>query len=347
MEKEEIKLPEFDEKKFKEKERKKAKIYFISFIFGCVMAIICSFFWIRLAEGVRWPLCFLLAISSTGFLAKIMQMAKIDIKNFSKKDWGSLIFYYLVTWLAFFILFVNPPFHDASPPKIESIALPEVQMENGTIAIFAHITDNSMVKEAVINISGKEYKMEGDRNSVYSYNISYPVSNYTIIARDKNNQEAKYEGRAIYKNDIIKVEGNGILSSSSEIEIRIYKNISKENFRVFYKIGEHEINATKKGEENGYLIYSTSPKYIGWNKNSINEIEIFVEIIYYFPGINSPYSNKIYGGKYSFKTIDDNEIGKEKSPEINLPGPAPLTPDFGMLVAIGAFAFALFLRKKR
>ncbi|MEM2388348.1 MAG: hypothetical protein QXW78_04430, partial [Candidatus Thermoplasmatota archaeon] len=83
MENEEIKLPEFDEKKFKEKEKKKAKIYFISFIFGFIMAIICSFFWIKLPPNIRWSLCFLLAISSIGFLAKFFQIFKLDIKNFS------------------------------------------------------------------------------------------------------------------------------------------------------------------------------------------------------------------------------------------------------------------------
>lgn len=346
MENEEIKLPEFDEKKFKEKEKKKAKIYFISFIFGFIMAIICSFFWIKLPPNIRWSLCFLLAISSIGFLAKFFQIFKLDIKNFSAKDWIASIFYYFLTWLAFFILFINPPFHDASPPKIDAIALPQIQQENITVAIFAHITDNSYVSSVLIEIAGNKYEMEKDSNSVYSFNISYPVSNYTIIAIDKNKNEAKYEGKLPYRKDLIKVEGNEILNSSSEIEIKVYKNISRKGFRVFYKINGYEINATKSGEIEDYLIYSTSPNYTGWKMNSINEIEIFVEAIHYFPGINYTYSNKIYGGKYYFQTSDDNQIGKMPSPPSDLPKPEPLrTPAFEFVFLL--IAIALFLRKKK
>ncbi|MBC7081301.1 MAG: hypothetical protein H5T44_03560 [Thermoplasmatales archaeon] len=347
MENEEIKLTEFDEKKFKEKERKKAKIYFVSFIFGIIMAILCTFFWINLPMNIRWPLCFLLGIASVGFLAKLFQIVKLDIKNFNKKDWISSIFYYFLTWLAFFILFINPPFYDASPPKIEIIALPELQQENGTITIFAHVTDNLYVKDVIINLSGKEYEMEKGNNSIYSYNISYPVENYTVIARDKNNNEGKYEGKVRYKNDLIKLSGKEVLNSSDEIEIMVYKNISKKGFRVFYKINGKEINATKTGEKGDYLIYSTSPVYEGWKKNSITDIEVFVEVIHYFPGINSPCSNKIYGGKYSFQTTDDEIIGREASPiPTDLPRPEPLrTPGFG--IALLLIAFALFLRKKK
>ena len=347
MENEEIKLPEFDEKKFKEKEKKKAKIYFISFIFGLIMAILCSFFWVNLPSNIRWLLCFLLAISSIGFLAKFFQIFKLDIKNFSKKDWIASIFYYFLTWLAFFILFINPPFHDASPPKIEVVALPEVQQENGTINLFALITDNSYVSNVVINISGNEYEIKKDNNSVYSYNITYPISDYFIVAKDKNNNEAKYEGKVTYKNNLIKIESGGVLDSSSEIEIRVYKNISKKGFRVFYRIGEYEINATKSGETGDYSIYSTSPKYTGWKKNSLNEIEIFVEVIHYFPGIKDAYSNKIYGGKYYFQTTDDANIGMLESPiPKDLPQPEPLrTPGFELFLLI--IAIALFLRKKK
>ncbi len=347
MENEEIKIPEFDEKKFKEKERKKARIYFVSFMFGFIMAIICAFLWINLPVSIRMLLCFLLGFASIGFLAKLFQIVKLDIKNFSKKDWISSIFYYFLTWLAFFILFINPPFYDASPPKIEIVTLPELQQENGIITIFAHVTDNSYVKDVIINVSGGEYEMEKYNNSIYSYNISYPIENFIIIARDKNNNEEKYEGKLMYGNDLIKVSGDKILNSSDEIEIMVYRNISKKGFRVFYRINDYEVNSTKSGEKGDYLIYSTSPVYKGWKKNSTNEIEIFIEVIHYFPGINTPCSNKIYGGKYYFQTADDDEIGKEASPiPADLPRPEPLrTPGFE--IALLLIAFVLLIRKKK
>ena len=95
MEDEEIKIPEFDEKKFKETEKRKAKSSLISFSFGIIIAVISRFLWSNIQPAIRWPLVFLFGIASIGFLGKILQYAKIDIKSFSGKEWiESIAFYF-------------------------------------------------------------------------------------------------------------------------------------------------------------------------------------------------------------------------------------------------------------
>lgn len=346
---EEFKIPEFDKEEFLRREKRKAKTTFVSFLFGIVMAIICHFLWLNLDASIRWPLCFFLAIASIGFMAKILQILNIDISQFSKKEWAGSIAFYFFTWLAVFILSLNPPFYDASPPKIELVLLPEMQ-QNGSILVLAHITDNVGLRDVHIKIDNTSYEMEKD-GTVYMFNYSGKNANFEVIAIDKNGNEARKEGKLLFEKDLIKVilPEKERLNSTDKIEIWVKKNISKENFRVFYRINGYEINATKDREENEYVVYVTTPAYEGWKNDSLNEIEVYVEVIHYFAGIDKKYSNLIYGGNYTIKTTMDENIGIEKSPQIkDLPKPHGLrTPGFELMILFLAVAIILAKRRHR
>ncbi|MCD6481304.1 MAG: hypothetical protein J7L31_03410 [Thermoplasmata archaeon] len=344
---EEIKIPEFDEEKFMEKERRKAKTAFVAFLFGVFMAIICHLLWRNLDEGLKWPLSFLLAIASIGFMAKILQLLKVDINSFTKKEWFGSIAFYFFTWLAIFILSINPPFYDASPPKMDVALLPEIQGENGSIMVLAYVSDNVGVEDVKINISGVEHEMRKDEDGVYVYNCS-TGGEFLISSVDKNGNVATWKGMLHFMDDVVDVViPDEPLKAGDTIEIRVYKNVSDVNFRVYYMINGVEVNATYDGESSRYYIYKTSPSYEGW-KEGDNDMEVWVEVFHYFPGMDKGYVNKIYGGNYTIKTATDEDIGKIASPEIkDLPGPVSLrTPGFGLLALVVSLALVL-LRKKR
>ncbi len=346
---EEIKLPEFDEEKFREKEYRKAITAFISFIFGIVIAIISVIVWVNSDKAIAWPVTFLFAIASIGFLAKVLQFLKVDIKSFSKKEWAGSIAFYFFTWLALFILLINPPFYDASSPVISVVELPQIQEIGQNISIVAYITDNAGVNKVKINISGTEHSLIS-KDSIYVYNLSAnSPKNFTITAYDKNNNKAVKNGRAVFTRNVIytKNESNAI-NASYEIKIWVMKNISNEKFRVYYLINGTEVNATFKEEEGDYYIYTTSPAYIGWKENSANKIKIYAEVIHYFG--NKRFSNTIYGGEYVFKTKYDSSIGKTASPEIKgLPSPEQYrrTPGFEFAAITIALIAVLIIRRKR
>ncbi len=346
----EVELPEFDEKEFLKKERRKAKTAFVASIFGFFIAIICHFVWISVDERIRWPLCFFFAIASIGFMAKILEFLKVDIKAFSRREWFGSIAFYFFTWLAIFILSINPPFYDASPPKMEIVMLPEIQQNGGNILVAAHITDNVGVNYVKIKIDGKEYEMEEEQDNIYIYNYSNGNADFQIIASDKNGHIAKYNSSFHFADNLIKVIiPEERLNASDEIIIKVYKNISREKFRVFYTINGYEINATESGESGEYFIYSTSPRYKGWEKNAENEIKVYAEVIHYFRGINTPYRNLIYGGNYTIKTTSDTNIGIENSPQIKgLPQPQSLrTPAFEFMLALAAAGIAMLMRRQK
>ncbi len=358
----EFEFPQFDEEEFKEKEKRKAKTSFISFGFGILMGIISRFAWASMSQSLRWGLTFLLAICSIGFLAKLLQLLKIDISKFGRKEWLGSISFYFFTWLAIFIVLINPPFYDASPPKIDVVALPEIQEVGGSIIIAARVTDNVRVKEVKVNISdGKEWNIfkmqkEGD---VYTYeykgNESSSLS-YTIIASDKSGRTSLEKGKIGFEKNVISITNptNKGIGANYTIEIQVLKNISNEKFRCYLEVNGKEINATPSGNKTiggiQYCLYTTSPAHEGWEENSNLNVKACAEVIHYFPGIEKKYNNTVKSIAYTFKTVSDSSIGKEKSPSIKgLPQPVELrrVPGFEALPLMIAFFILLFFRKRK
>jgi len=348
MEDEEIKLPEFDEKKFKEAERRKGKTSVISFLFGIVMAVISRFLWSNMNAAIGWPLIFLFAVASIGFLARILKYVKVDIKSFSKKEWLGSISLYFFTWLAFFILFMNPPFYDASPPKIEVSVLPLIQEAGQNASIFARITDNAGIKNVEINLSGIHHMNRYGECYVFNFSGNSKTS-FTINAIDINGHRAIYSGTISFRHNVIYMkEKNGSkINSAHSIKIWVLKNISREKFRVYTIVNGKDINATYFGEEGEYYIYKTSPMYEGW-KSGENNFQACVEVIHYMRGSKTRLSAVIKGPKYIFNVEGEN-ISTLASPTIkDLPRPKSLrTPGFEMIVFIMATGIIALIRRRK
>lgn len=349
---EELTLPEFDEKKFMQKEFRKAKTAFIACFFGILIGIICHGIWRTVDTPLRWPICFLLAVCSIGFMIKLLQILKIDIKNFTKRDWLGSISFYFLTCLAIFILSINPPFYDASAPHISAVTLPNFQQENGSIMFTAHIMDNTDVSKVIMIVNNSEYTLTSDKNNIYVYNYTGSSTPYEIRSFDRYGNTNSLNGNFSFESDIISVEvPSGIADAQDEIKIKVARNISPNTFRVFYLINdEEEVNVSKTGADGNYDIYTSSPAYLGWHQNEENEFHVFVEVTHYFKGIDAPYVNVIDGGVYTIKTGVDSSIGIETSPQIKgLPKYKPLrTPGFEFAgIAIALLVVVLMQRRKQ
>lgn len=357
----EFEMPEFDEEEFIASEKRKAKTYFISFGFGILMAVVCHFAWRGIDAGIRWPLTFLLAVCAIGFLVKLLQVLDIDLSEFGKKEWfGSLAFYFF-TWLAIFILSVNPPFYDASAPEVNTVSLPGVQHPGGNVTIAAQVTDNVGVRDVAVNITGNGLhpmrRSNGTYRSVYHCNETLETGTtirYTVEATDENGRTKHYPASFEVTDDVISVDlPDQPLEADDEIEIQVPQNVSRHNFRVYYEVDGTTVNASQSGEKtvggNAYTLFTTSPAYHGWNQSTTNTVTFYVEVIHYFKGVPTPSTAVITGGTYNINTTADSAIGDDPSPgPPNLPGPRPLgrVPGFGLLAAVAALAALLLLRRR-
>ena len=112
-----IKIPEFDEHEFIALELRKSKMSFIAFIFAIFMVVITYLLYSVTHPDWRGPVVLgFLGVVGLRFMTRLM---KIDVSDFEWKNWFGSGAIYFFSWLAIFVLVLNPPFSDFAEPEIE------------------------------------------------------------------------------------------------------------------------------------------------------------------------------------------------------------------------------------
>jgi hypothetical protein len=355
-----FKVPKFDEEAFLKKEKRNIKTSFISFLFGCFMALICFGFWVLMGKnGLRWELVLLVAVINAVFIKYIFIKLKIDIVDFGRKNWFASFAIYFFTWLIVFIVLVNPPFYDDEAPLIDMVVLPEMQEPGGNVRILAKITDNSgMDKEKIQfeltlpngNITKPDFSYT---RNLFNYTFFEPsnitmdqIYNYTLTVKDASGHTSIKKGSFTYSYDTLYLAlpaSGDTVRAATDIKFGVGADVN----RVFYTIDGTEINATKSDR---YWI--TNPGFKGWIGNKNVTINVYAEKIYYF-------ENYIEDGKfvkfvntitdtetYNFTVVDESTIGQRESPQTSLPSPRyTATPGFEVILFIISLIIVVLIFK--
>jgi len=354
-----FKIPKFDKDEYINRERRNIKSTIIAFLFGVLMSIICFGFW-ALMEGdtdLRWPLVILVALASASFIKYIYLKINLDTSDFTKKNWFSSYAIYLFTWLIIFIVLVNPPFYDTQDPLVDIVVLPEMQEYDGTVKIFAKITDNTDISKSNIDftideeeVPAENYKYE---NYIFEYihecpkNLTEEVTyNFELKAVDTNGRSTTKQGSFSFSNDtIILAEPDNYAQIDVNNNIR-FKVDTAVN-RVYYVIDEEvELNATA-GERENYWV--THPEYEGWpdEYNKTIKIDVKGELVYYFKNCPIRFNNTITNNESYYFTIEDpDDIGEKTPVEVSMPKPKYVeVPGFETIIFILSIIAVVFILK--
>lgn len=319
-------IPKFDEQAFIKKERRNIKTLFISFLFGLLLAVICFGFWVLLVGSfLQWELVLLVGVVNMVWLRYIFLKLNIDLSDFGRRGWLSSYAMYFFTWLLLVLILVNPPFYDGEAPHVDLAVLPGVQEPGGTIFFAAHIVDNvgvnaQGIRLGIIDSNGTmttpSFTFE---NGILRYTYQNPTNTtgtykYTLVATDVNSHKTVVNGSFAYRSDaleIISSQRTGI-ASGDVITIKADEQISKENFRVYYRIGNGpQLNVSRKDAASKDK-YDTSAEYQGWTPDSVQTVHVYAEALHYFANNPERFSNTVEDTtSYTFTTANDSNIGTE------------------------------------
>lgn len=119
-EKYEFKPPEFDERQFLVDEMSTTKRMVVLVVYGAIFGVIAGIFTIMSKNGY---LGFLVLVAGAALMKFYLQLTGIDLSKFTKKTWGESGFSFFFTFLAIWLIAVNPPFYDGVGPEINHIQL--------------------------------------------------------------------------------------------------------------------------------------------------------------------------------------------------------------------------------
>ncbi|MDH4122785.1 MAG: hypothetical protein OEV21_01695 [Thermoplasmata archaeon] len=110
--------PEFDEKQFLIDEMRATKRILFVLAYAIVFGVIAAVITVLSGQAL---LGLLMAVFGLSTLKMYFTTLKIDLSKFTRRNWFESGIWFFFTFLAIWVLVVNPPFIDYAPPDIKDI----------------------------------------------------------------------------------------------------------------------------------------------------------------------------------------------------------------------------------
>lgn len=207
-------FPEFDRVEYMKDEIKKGKTVLISIAMAPIFSLISTQVF---KMTMDWTFGFMMGIFGLMVIFPLFSTLGIDTSDFGKKEYATNGFMFFFTWLAFWLILINPPFNDFTDPDLNDLDiwveteegwahLNDVELNNSQsyfINVSAKVTDNVGVKDesVMLEFQGREYDMEkvGENRYEYKLNLTARTNPYdfTISMEDVNGHTEKVVERVL------------------------------------------------------------------------------------------------------------------------------------------------------
>ena len=180
--------PEFDEVKFMRTEMRAAR------------ATIAVVLWTLPAAALSYGLtlagvavvAFFTGIGMLFLLKWVLPILKVDTSEYKRKDWIGHGLTFFFSWLAFWILLLNPPFADLTSPTIYGVTVDGNPVSCGDLysalgsmaALNVTAGDNVGVVSVTVDPGSGPVAMTHAGGTLWTKIVSVPANNALIVASD-------------------------------------------------------------------------------------------------------------------------------------------------------------------
>ncbi len=222
---------DFDEDAFIHKEMIGFKTTVTMFLMGILAAVVSWGLFIAVGGAkVGWLLG--MAVFGVFFLAlkPLYKQLRIDISHYQRREWLGTGFLLFFTWLAFWLIFINPPLSDFAEPQVELYASPGVATVGGSVVIDVFYTDNAGVTDREFTLMGPdgiiadETQLEHVTGPHYRYTArNLTAGSYTTSAIGTDSKGLAGNGTASFevRADIIKVEVGDLRTAAGTVIVKV------------------------------------------------------------------------------------------------------------------------------
>lgn len=353
---------DFDEDAFIHREMVSFRTTTILFVWGIVAAAL-SYAVFHLVDGAKvgW-LAGLAIAAATGFALKwLFPALKADTKHFGRREWAGTGFLFFFTWLAFFLIAINPPLSDFAPPRVDLHAAPAVQQAGDDVAVYAFFEDNHRVAShdfTVIGPNGPVAAIEEDlgRGQARILATGLPPGVYTVAASAEDGKGLRDNATIQFAvvEDAIKVttpDGLTLDDPGDRVLVTVggglkpcAKRLLEQCVRTVYLDlgGGSRVVLEHNAAAGAWLAY---PNHAGWRQGQVNFTAV-AEMINAYAG-----STPIEGGRLTSEpaAVTVTATPGDYEPKVIQPLGAPRrsVPGLGLpLLAVSLVALVAFARRK-
>lgn len=355
-------VPDFDEDAFIHKELVSFRTTSILFLWGIIAALV-SWGAYELLDGASTAWYLGLGIVAVfGYLLRfIYARTSVDISHFGRREWLGTGFLLFFTWLAFFLLFLNPPLSDHADPIVEVFASPPIQQAGGSVVVDVFFEDNDRIAEksftliagtgqTVATLSDMEDLGHGHHRFVLQ-NTSATQYTYEGTAEDRRGNTATKTGAISVSQRAVAVTlpDDGLLGPGENVVVQV-PNLPEgvQPLNVYLAIeGGSPIYMRWSPEDHAGWIATAA--YPGW-MDGANTFDVVVEFDNQFQGVTTLAAQPVIRGPFVLNvtapavTVDPVEpVPAETVPPAARRAPGPEV----VLIGAGLIAAVAIARRKR
>jgi len=186
--------PEFDEVRFMRTEMRAARAAIVVVLWAVPAALVS---WGLTLIGIA-VVAFFAGLGMMFLLKWIIPLVRVDTSKYKRKDWlghGGTFFF---SWLAFWILLLNPPFADLTNPAIYAVTVDGRSVGcGGTLSgvsvmvdhpLNVNAGDNVGVADVTVDFGGTPLSMIHDSGTLWAWpwHVTSSPASATIRAKDVN-----------------------------------------------------------------------------------------------------------------------------------------------------------------
>jgi hypothetical protein len=270
-EEEEYGPPPFDEKKYLRTEMESAKASILASILGIIMAVVATGI---LAATHDFTIGVGAGIVAAVAVRPMLGILRLDTKSFQTMAWLGTYFSYFVSFVAFWILLINPPVMDLSPPHLSDSTAPRQEL-GSQIRITFTATDNSALGSVTVTIrlpGGTEQTfsdMEQVTATLFRLDLNFTAVgaySYKIRAEDDGGRSTSLDGSfeimptAPPAIELIAPSNGSDIAVDTQLTLHISDNVRVSG--VFYTLdGKNDTRFLLKPDKKGYQSYPKTEIY--------------------------------------------------------------------------------------
>jgi hypothetical protein len=226
-----FKPPEFDEEAFIHKEMVSFRTTVVLFFWGILAAMMSWIIFTPVGgEGRGW-FAGLAIMAGMGVLLKyVIPMTKTDISHWGRKEWVGTGLLYFFTWLAIFILLLNPPISDHAEPSVVLYVSPALQQAGGSVNLDLFIADNDRIKEWNFTLNGAAgtvatendlFRRTSGHHGMRLDDLDAGSYTYTAWARDRHGHLSSISGSFEVRAQALRVDARNLTGPADRIVVAV------------------------------------------------------------------------------------------------------------------------------
>jgi hypothetical protein len=356
-------VPDFDEEAFIHKEMTSFKTTAVLFGWGILAALVSLAIFAAMGGAkTAWYLGLGVLLLFLYSLRLLYPKLNIDVAHFKRREWMGTGFLLFFTWLAFFILFANPPISDFADPHAVVFETPGVQMVGGDITLDLFASDNGEINNLEFTLTQGSTQIADENDLVHLGSDRYQYTllgasggsyDYSFTATDAKGNSATVTGTAsvAQKAILVKLPADGKLELGQDLLVETamapcegdQNRDGGECLRTVYAdIGEGI--ALTYDELAG--AWRATSNFAGWEQGN-NQFNIIAATQTQFHGANTILGTEIMVGPFNMTVSGSGDIVQEAPLPASVPPAYRQTPGFGLpIMVVGLVVAVAVIRRK-